>query len=107
MSRRKNLSVVADPPTGDDRPITQGMLLSWGKIIGFIVPLIIGMLLTVWKVSGDIRAAEMHMNGEIGALKESAIEWKAVMKEATKALNDLTITVVRADERLKALEKEK
>jgi len=106
MTRRKALEVVAPAPGPDDKPITQGMILSWGKIVGFILPIMVTIIVSVWQFSGNTKAAEVTINTEVAALKQSAESWRDSMEKATKALEKLTETTIRFDERLRASERE-
>jgi hypothetical protein len=78
------------------------MVITWGKLAIAIVTFLVPAILAIWNFAGDSRASEVSRKSEVDSLKAAATDWKETMKEANEAFKNLTITVVRLDERLKA-----
>lgn len=105
MGLRNRTGAGVDQLFRSQEPITKGMVLTWGKLLGMVIPVVVALILSVWKFGGDTRAAEIQMTNTVSSLQESVGALKGELHETTEVLRALRDSAARYDERLKALER--
>jgi len=93
--------------TMENKVVTQGMVISWGRLAGVILPFLVGIIIAIWQFRGDTKAAEVNMTNTVVSLTSALSEFKTELKSVIVELNKLRESASRADERLKSLEKGK